>query len=364
MTDSHDSPMPPGGTEHPDRAERAVQAIPWLIIVAVVVLSFVTGHNVHVGPLMAVAPAFAGITARSPRGPLVVGAVAIVTGSVLAAFHTLTVAEPLISLTSIALISLAGFWAVSIRERQDRTLADVRGVAEVAQGVVLRPVPPRIGPLDLEVRYAAAASQARIGGDLYAVVESPYGMRAVLGDVSGKGLGAVDTAATVVGAFREAAYDEPSLRDVARRLAVALERAPDRTSEEFVTAVLLSITDNGAARLINLGHPPPLLLRDGHATLLDAPQPSPPLGIVPPGLLEMPVLDVPLRPGDRLLLYTDGTTEARDEAGEFYPLIDRAWDDRPRLGATLDRIGAEVRAHAGEELTDDAAMLLVRYAPD
>lgn len=101
------------------------------------------------------------------------------------------------------------------------------------------------------------------------------------------------------------------------------------------------------------GQPPPLLLREGGAAELDVPE-APPLGL---GLDEgAPVPEgvrVPLRPGDRLFVVTDGVTEARDAAGRFYPLeerlaglagagiapataVRRVWADLGRFAARLD----------------------------
>lgn len=101
-----------------------------------------------------------------------------------------------------------------MRERREAELASVRSIAEVAQRVLLRPVPRTAGGLSAAVSYTAAVAEARIGGDLYEVVTSPGGVRVIVGDVQGKGLDAVETAADVLGAFREAAHDEPGLTGV------------------------------------------------------------------------------------------------------------------------------------------------------
>lgn len=71
---------------------------------------------------------------------------------------------------------------------------------------------------------------------------------------------------------------------------------------------------------------------------------------------------VPFAPGDQLLFYTDGVTEARDSAGWFYPLDERAHllkDPDPE--AALQAVREDVVDHAEGPLHDDAAMLLVRY---
>src|ERR1019366_10157277 len=79
-----------------------------------------------------------------------------------------------------------------------------------------------VGPVQFAVRYISAASRARIGGDLYEVVARSAGVRLIVGDVQGKGLPAVKTAATVLGTFREVAYDAANLETIADRIEISL----------------------------------------------------------------------------------------------------------------------------------------------
>lgn len=347
----------------------ALRLLPVVLIVIVLVIGFATPPDVHIGPLLAVAPALAGLTRGSARTPLWIGLLAALAMVVLAAADdTAGSGEPFVTLLSIALVSLTSWAGVQVRRRQERTLEDVRSVAEAAQHVLLSPVPRRIGPLRVGVRYRAAAAEARIGGDLYEVILTPYGVRAVVGDVRGKGLGAVQTAAAVLGAFREAAYEEPSLPGVVRRIAASMSRRLEENLEEFVTLVLIGFPGagdlrHGGIQVVNCGHPAPLLLRGVAAEMLDPPAPVPPLGVVDADLMDIPVLSVAVRPGDRVLLYTDGIVEARDRHGVFYPLLDRAPDALPDVEQTLDRLEDDVQRHVGRPLEDDAAMLLIMYEP-
>lgn len=343
---------------------RTLRLLPFAVILLVVLIGFTTPAEVHVGPLLAVAPALAGITPGPRRTPLVVGVVAAAAMVLLTASgESRGTGEPLVTLLAILIVSLTGWVGVIVRERQERIIEDVRSVAEAAQSVLLSPVPRRIGPLRVGVRYQAAAAQARIGGDLYEVILTPYGARAVVGDVRGKGLGAVQTAAAVLSAFREAAYEEPELPGVVRRIAASMSRRLEADVEEFVTLVLVGFPVEGMVEVVNCGHPAPLLLRSDRADALDPPSPVPPLGIVDPGLFEIPVLTVPIRLGDRVLMFTDGIVEARDPEGVFYPLAERAPDALPGVEETLDRIEQDVERHVGRALEDDAAMLLLMYAP-
>jgi serine phosphatase RsbU (regulator of sigma subunit) len=206
----------------------------------------------------------------------------------------------------------------------------------------------------------AAEAEARIGGDLYEVIRTPFGVRLLLGDVCGKGLGAVETAADVLGVFREAARAEPDLAKVAGRLDSALARRP--ASEEFVTAVLVGVPETpGPAIMVNCGHPPPLLCRDGRISEVEPPADAPPLGLL--GLVggSYRARSLTFDCGDLLLLYTDGVAEARDKADRFYPLAQRlAVLSHREPEALLDELLVDVRTYVGSGLTDDAALLAVR----
>ncbi|WP_263636221.1 PP2C family protein-serine/threonine phosphatase [Streptomyces sp. CoH27] len=268
------------------------------------------------------------------------------------------------------LVGALGTVLAAHRIRRERTLADVRFVAEIAQRVLLRPVPHRIGHLVLESLYLSAAAEARIGGDLFEAVPTGYGVRLLIGDVRGKGLLAVETAAALLGAFREAAYEEPDLATLAVRLETSMARRAvqlggDETAERFVTAVFAEIPAHGGlVRIVNCGHPPPLCLRAGQVRELDSGRSAPPLNL---GMLVQDPyhIDVyPFGPGDQLLLYTDGVTETRDASGAFYPLAERvrSWGPLPP-GELLARLHDDLLAYSPRGLQDDTAALAVCLLP-
>ncbi|MFJ8790756.1 PP2C family protein-serine/threonine phosphatase [Streptomyces sp. NPDC102462] len=269
-----------------------------------------------------------------------------------------------------ALVGFLGTVLALHRTRRERTLADVRFVADIAQQVLLRPVPHRIGDLRLESFYHSAFAEARIGGDLYEAVPTAHGVRLLIGDVRGKGLPAVETAATLLGSFREAAHDEPDLPALAGRVETSVARRADQLSgsdvaERFVTAVIAEIrTDEHTVRVVNCGHPPPLLLRPGEVRELHTGRSAPPLNL---GMLvgePYPVDVYPFLPGDQLLLYTDGITETRDRAGAFYPLLERlrSWGPLPPR-ELLDRLHHDLLEYSDDRLRDDIAALTVVLLP-
>jgi len=144
---------------------------------------------------------------------------------------------------------------------------------------LLRPPGPRVGDIRLAARYVSATDSAMIGGDLYGVLDTPFGVRAIIGDVRGKGLTAVRAASVVLGAFREAAYDEPDLVGVARRLEASVVRHVP--SGEFTTALLVGFHQPGSVDLLHCGHVAPLLVApDGTRGRA---RPARPLGAARPG---------------------------------------------------------------------------------
>ncbi|MEV0371698.1 PP2C family protein-serine/threonine phosphatase [Streptomyces sp. NPDC050636] len=312
----------------------------------------------HWLPLLAVGPALAAATSR-PWGVLRIGVLAVALGAVLGIRGGAPGRELAIVLSALVAVTLASSLASVLRGRRERVLAAVRSVAEAAQHALLKPVPATVGQFQVAVRYSAAAAEARIGGDLYALVPTPYGVRLIVGDVRGKGLPAVGTAALVLGVFREAAYDEPDLLEVVARIERSLARnlGPD----DFVTAVVAGYPQDGRMEVVNCGHAPPLLVRASDVMAVEPTRPAPPLGL---GALtgELPSLQVlPFTDGDQLLLYTDGVTEARNHSREFYPLVDRVArhvSDEP--SHTLAALHDELLAHVGGRLHDDAALLLLR----
>ncbi|MFF4010872.1 PP2C family protein-serine/threonine phosphatase [Streptomyces sp. NPDC001717] len=372
---------PPGTPrQRSERVRHAQLAVPFLLIAAVTVVDILAPPDVHLGPFLVAAPALTA-SFRGPRMTAFVGLVAVIAQVVVSAVRT-TLTDLNHTFQTIALIMISVFVTLFayLREEHEKELMQLRSVAETAQQVVLRPLRDRIGPLRVASVYLAAAAEARIGGDLYAAARTATSTRLIIGDVRGKGLDAVGEAALVLGAFRAAAHQEADLRRLVDYLEGAVapdlydstaldddedEGAGPRTGEDegFTTAAVLDVPDDEPVlHLVSCGHPPPLLLlRDGRAVPLEVARPSPPLGLA--GLVDGPVAaqTFSFEPGDVLLLYTDGVLEARDRAGDFYPLTERvAALSGLRPQAVLDRLCADLLAHVvGSTLGDDAAMVAI-----
>ena len=373
-------PVPAQEASHvPARPRRPWKAW-WLELcsaaVIVVVLIICTGSfwtaPLLLGPLLAVPPALAGIGAATIWRPIGYGAVCLLAAVIIAltaggATHWLPAA------TIVAVICVTGVSVVgtAISAQKEQQIANVISVAEAAQRAVLRPLPTQLGPLELGVVYIAAAADAKVGGDLYDVTATPYGIRLIIGDVRGKGLGAVEIAADVLGMYREVAHEVHTLGELARRLDAGLARRWGQ-HEEFVTALFAEIDpDAGRLSIYSCGHPPPILISSGGVTVLEVPAPAPPLGLLTLGDGSGAARTLPFKPNDLLLFYTDGVTEARNGRRAFYPLDERlaalaalsaSGKGRVSDGGLdlLDLLRKDLLRHAGAPFDDDAALLLVR----
>ncbi|WP_407285311.1 PP2C family protein-serine/threonine phosphatase [Streptomyces sp. BP-8] len=347
--------------------------MPFAIVLLGLAIELSPAHVLYTGPLLTAMPALASLT-MGPKGTLSVAAGALGVSLITTTLHQAWGGQQIYSnLLGLLVVSVASVTTSNaVRTRRQSELDQVRRVAVAAQQVLLRPVPARLGPVRVASLYLAAESEAEIGGDLYEVVQTRYGVRMIVGDVRGKGLPAVRLAAAVLGAFREAVHYEDDLVEVMNHCAAALRRecaVPDAAdqpegedrAEDFVTALVAEVPEEAAVRVVNRGHPPPLVLRQGKVHALMPGSPLPPLGLEdfitgPPVKAE----SYPFLPGDRLLLHTDGVIEARDPHNDFFPLpqaMEAVHDCAPP--EFLARLHQALVRHAQGRLADDAAMLLV-----
>jgi len=229
------------------------------------------------------------------------------------------------------------------------------------------PTSTHVGRLYVESRHLPATQGG--GGDIHDVMATPFGVRLLVGDVMGTGLPANRTGLSVLNAWRDLAYTEPSLAGIAVRLHALIARSGH--PERFVTAMLVNFPvecADGApaagswAELVCCGHPPPLLLRDGSAAFIE-PYAAPPLGLLDLAEGWCRASMIPVGDGDQLLLYTDGVSEARDAAGQFFPLAqvtaDTVHGTGPDRAPLLDVLVARLDEHVGDRACDDILLLLV-----
>ncbi|MFJ8723099.1 PP2C family protein-serine/threonine phosphatase [Streptomyces sp. NPDC093269] len=344
---------------------------PLAVIVAVPVADGFLPPDIHLAHVLDVAVAVVALGA-GPRLTALIGSLSVLALIMAGAERRILGTESVVVElgTLVALCAFLVFFT-HLRDRGRQKLVQVRSISDATQRVVLRPLPERAGPVELASRYRGAEADACIGGDLYAVARTSGSTRLLIGDVRGKGLASISDTAVVLSAFRAASHRQIPLPQLVRHMEDAIRwglaefsRSEDDAAERFVTAAIVDIPDNEpVVHLVSCGHPPPLLLhRDTPAaTALVVPEPASPLGLgAISGSLYLPAT-FPFGEGDRLMLYTDGVSEARDRSGVFYPLTERVtrWaDQEPEV--LLHRVVSDLQEYTDGHLDDDMAIVVAR----
>jgi serine phosphatase RsbU (regulator of sigma subunit) len=238
--------------------------------------------------------------------------------------------------------------------------------AEMQHGLL----PPLTFGTDRFVVSGLLAPAYEVGGDAFDYALNGNIAHLAMFDAVGHGLQASLLASLTVSAYRNSRRAGLDLAHTAAAL--------DRTmadmfgGERFTTALLAQLdVDTGELRMVNAGHPAPLLLRGTRVVKELAVEPAAPLGLN--GLLEevtpesFPVLTTQLQPGDRLLLATDGVDEARNAEGEFFGR-DRLAEFAAKEAASalptpemMRRLQQAVLRHQVGALQDDATMLFMEW---
>ena len=351
-------------------------AVVWLVDIVAEARAVLIGF-------LTLAPLFAAAVERARRTALVAALAALAALSAGLSSGMFGSLDHMLRVVVVIAVGVVSIYVARARGQREERLRRVTEIARVTQQAVLREVPDRVGDVALGARYLSAYEAAQVGGDLYEVVESPYGVRLIVGDVCGKGLEAVRLATTVMGAFRHSAFVRSDLLTVAEDLDQAVARDTGYAGTGrlgFVTAVLVEfdpcagsdsdadsdpgVAGQGRMRVANCGHPAPLVRRAGGAVqVLEPVRTCPPLGL---SRGASPVLEpYDWLPGDRLLLYTDGLIEARHGLRGLLPLE----SVHPLLGGAdrgkcLDRIVARLLDHVGGRPQDDLALLLAERLPN
>ncbi len=232
-----------------------------------------------------------------------------------------------------------------------------RSIAETLQHALLPDSLPNIDGLTLSARYVAAAAESEVGGDWYDVVDvGPGKVFLVVGDVSGHGIRAATTMASLRHATLAYATHDPRPGEVLRRLSDFVQREP----HAYFATVLCGLIDVDAHRLSlsSAGHLPPLLITDGEASFIKAPV-NPPVGVAP-GSASYSEATVQVPPKSIVLAFTDGLVERRGE------VIDTGLDRLKDAAAGHPRALEDLVARLPGELTptpspDDTAIVAVQW---
>jgi sigma-B regulation protein RsbU (phosphoserine phosphatase) len=221
---------------------------------------------------------------------------------------------------------------------------------------------PVIPGLEIATAYRPAGDGTEVGGDFYDVFPAgPRDWVVALGDVSGKGV----EAAVVTSVARNTVRALTVLGHELTEVLGGVDRVVSQhESDKFCTLVLVRLRRDGDGWDTTVavgGHPPPLVLRPDSSPMVIGAR-GPLLGLLPEVAFSEERID--LTPGDTLLLYTDGVTEARGDGDYFGDERLLAWArdrDLSDVSALVDSLLAEVLRYQGGQPRDDIAVVAVRY---
>ncbi|MDL5160522.1 PP2C family protein-serine/threonine phosphatase [Actinomycetospora termitidis] len=253
--------------------------------------------------------------------------------------------------------------------RAEEHAKEASELARVLQEALLPTSMPQIPGLELATRYRAGADGTKVLGDFYDVFPIPSGWGVVVGDVCGKGIQAARTTALARSTVRAVGHTEDDPEVVLTTLNEVLHVwFGDQRS--FVTAAYAALHqhEHGVeVTVASAGHPAGFVvswngrvqrLHDGGRVL----------GIYAES--DVAVENIPLEPGDSFVLFTDGITEAR-RPGDPAQFDEDGVDRTLRAlapGTSADGIATAVSdaalAHAGGEVSDDTAVLVLRKPPE
>jgi phosphoserine phosphatase RsbU/P len=225
-------------------------------------------------------------------------------------------------------------------------------------------LPPLTASYDRAVVSAVLQPCYEVGGDGFDYAVDDGVMHLAVLDAAGRGLPAGLACAVALSALRTARRAGGDLHDQARAADTAIsEQFQD---SRFVTAVLAELNlGTGRVHYLNAGHPVPLVLRRGHAVRELAKGRRMPLGFADPAA---EVAEELLEPDDRLLLHTDGVTEARTAGGDRFgltrmiDLVERHATAGLPAPETVRRLALAVLEHQGGPPADDATLMLVQWS--
>ncbi|WP_193783077.1 SpoIIE family protein phosphatase [Streptomyces sp. E5N91] len=230
-------------------------------------------------------------------------------------------------------------------------------VAETLQDSMLPHIPARLAGCDIATRYLPGTLLGRVGGDWFDAVKLPGARTAlVVGDVMGHGL----NSAAMMGQLRTAVQTMAGLDLPPAQLLRNLDDLAQRLGDTHLATCLYAVYDPiaGELHLANAGHIPPVLVRaeNGASELIDLPTGAP-IGV---GGVPFESVRVPVAPGDRLVMCTDGLVEVRGEdiGVGLATLCESAAHPAASMDDACDTIIRALGAGGGRK--DDVALLMAR----
>jgi phosphoserine phosphatase RsbU/P len=201
--------------------------------------------------------------------------------------------------------------------------------------------------------HARSVACKDVGGDFYDVIATPGGLYIVIADISGKGVSAAILASTLQGLLYGLLLAGQPLAEIAD---VANRYICEKNVQKYATMILVKLDPDGSFEYVNCGHVQPLLANSQGVKRLE--NANTVVGLIPEATYESERLQ--LKAGDRIVLATDGVTEAEGREGEFFgeERLEEAVE-----GANIEGVLRKVETFmAGTPPNDDFTMLEVLYS--
>ncbi len=249
-----------------------------------------------------------------------------------------------------AAVLLENAMLAEAEEASRRYREELKIASEIQQGLMMVRIP--------QLSYAKVNAQSvpckGIGGDFYDVISLEDSLYVVVADISGKGISAALLGATLQGLIHSQVLAGQSLSQIAL---FANRYICDKSVGKYATMVLLRLNAEGEGEYINCGHVLPLL--QTNETVSALPNGNLPVGMIPG--VSYTSDKFKLKPGERILIVTDGVTESENPAGECYgeERLQAAVMGGADLGVVFDQVSAFTQ---GSPLEDDCTILEVCFA--
>jgi len=238
---------------------------------------------------------------------------------------------------------------LAVSEERERVYRQEMNIAADIQRGLMTVHPPTLSWANVAARSVPCRE---CGGDFFDIVEDGESLAVIVADISGKGVSAAILGATLQGLIYSLLVARQPLATIAE---IVNRYICGKNVEKYATMAILRLSPNGHLEYINCGHVPPFLYSGGSSRLTES---NLPVGLIEGAPFNSGTLE--LAPGARVLIVTDGVTEAAASDGEFY--------GEPRLLAAefetlpLDDIFAGVERFAGSLAADDDCTVMdVRY---
>jgi serine phosphatase RsbU (regulator of sigma subunit) len=249
--------------------------------------------------------------------------------------------------------------ARAVRKQRDDLVKDVQLAAQV-QRLFLPQSQPSIAGLDISGMMQPAAG---VGGDYYDYIPlNGHAIQMVIADVAGKGVSAALLMSAAAAATQIEVNEVRDISDIVNRLNTGLHAVSDGT--RYVTLLMAEVdAERRKLRYINCGHNPALLLHQRTAEIVSMSSSCPPLGMFARAACE--VGESELKPGDLMVFYTDGLTEAESPSGEPFGMERLLAVVRGNSALSAERIMSNVYHsaidfHEGVGFEDDLTILVVK----